>query len=124
MAFDCSYDYSKCSNCGELTCVTIESRVQKDKTRRRRKECTHCKERFTYYEVSEEFYKLALRNKRLVETIIKCLDLGSCTQSSHAVSVDVCDNCVYMRSGDCDFGFPDAGGTFASECSVFQRKTP
>jgi hypothetical protein len=123
MVFDRQYDFSKCSNCGELTCVTIESRLQKDKTRRRRKECTHCKARFTYYEVSEEFYKLALRNQKLVENIITCLDLNFCTQSSHAVSVDDCDNCVHMRSDRCYFDFPDAGGSFASECSMFERKT-
>jgi hypothetical protein len=123
MALDRIYDLSKCSKCKKQSCVTIESRLLKDKTRRRRKECTQCKERVTYYEVSENFYKLAVRNQQLVENIIKCLDLGSCTQSSHVVSVDVCDNCVHMRSGDCDFGFPDAGGSFASECSVFQRKT-
>lgn len=112
-----------CPKCRQQTCITIESRINKDNSRRRRKECSECGHRYTTYEVSEHFYKSSNLNQRRVDTITKCLNLNSSTQSTHALSDSFCDNCVYMCSYGCSFDFPDAGGTFATECSMFQRKS-
>jgi hypothetical protein len=112
-----------CPKCRQQTCITIESRINKDNSRRRRKECSSCKYRYTTYEVSEHFYKSSNLNQRRVDAIITCLNLDSTTQTTHDLSHASCDNCVYMCSYGCSFDFPDAGGTFANECSMFQRKT-
>jgi hypothetical protein len=114
---------SECPFCKQQTCITIESRINKDNTRRRRKECTECKHRYTAYEVSEEFYKTALVNQRAVDNFIKSLNLNLTPQLTHDFIADTCDDCVYMRSSGCSFDFPDAGGTFAGECSMFERET-
>jgi len=34
----------------------------------------------------------------------------------------VCEQCVHWRGDSrCDFGFPDAGGDFATDCSLFRQ---
>lgn len=114
---------SECPSCKQQTCITIESRINKDNTRRRRKECTECKHRYTAYEVSEEFYKTALANQRAVDNFIKSLNLNLTPQLTHDSIADTCDDCVHMRSSGCSFDFADAGGVFASECSMFERET-
>lgn len=124
-----SYDFrksfplqaSECPVCKQQSCVTIESRINKDNTRRRRKECTECKHRYTAYEVSESFYKRAIANQRAVDNFIKSLNLNLTLPKVYDFTVDTCDNCVYMRSSGCQFDFPDAGGVFAKECSMFER---
>lgn len=111
-----------CPKCRQQTCITIESRINKDNSRRRRKECSECKHRYTTYEVSEHFYKCSNLNQRRVDTITKCLNLSSSTQSAYDLPDSTCDDCVHMCSYGCSFDFPDAGGAFATECSMFQRK--
>lgn len=113
---------SECPKCKQQTCITIESRINKDNSRRRRKECTECGHRCTAYEVSENFYKTALANQRAIDNFTKSLNLNLIPLLTHESSSDTCDDCVYMRSFGCSFDFPDAGGTFASECSMFERE--
>lgn len=112
---------SECPVCKQQSCVTIESRINKDNTRRRRKECTECKHRYTAYEVSESFYKQAVANQRAIDNFTKSLNLSLTIPATHDFSVNTCDDCVYMRSSGCEFDFPDAGGVFAEECSMFER---
>jgi len=113
---------STCPKCKQQTCITIESRINKDNSRRRRKECTECGHRCTAYEVSENFYKTALANQRAIDNFTKSLNLNLMPLLTHEFSSDACDDCVYMLSSGCSFDFPDAGGTFASECSMFERE--
>lgn len=74
------------------------------------------------YEVSEEFYKTALVHKQLIDKFIQTLNLSSGLGASDAIALTTCDNCVHMRSYGCGFDFPDAGGSFAAECSMYERE--
>jgi transcriptional regulator NrdR family protein len=114
---------SICPKCKQQTAITIESRISKGDIRRRRKECTECSNRFTVYEVSEEFYKTALEHKSVIDKLIKSLNLNLVSDSKYESSSDTCDECVHMLSSGCSFEFPDAGGTFARECSMFERNS-
>lgn len=109
-----------CPVCKQRTAITLESRSNKDNSRRRRKECSECKHRFTTHEVSEEFYKTALTNKKALDTIMKCLNLNESSLINGESDGYDCGDCVHMRSFGCGFEFPDAGGNFANECSMFE----
>lgn len=37
-----------------------------------------------------------------------------------AEGVDLCTACKHWISGGCGFGFPDAGGDFATDCSLYE----
>lgn len=113
-----------CPVCKEQTAITLESRFNKDFSRRRRRVCTECKHRYTTYEVDEAFYKTALSNQRMVNNVIKCLNLSETLPSNNECDIYDCDDCVHMRSSGCSFDFPDAGGVFANECSMFERENP
>lgn len=102
---------SECPTCRTITCKTIESRKTKD-ARRRRKECITCGTRVTTYEVSSEFYSEAITNKTLIEKVINLFGVSK-------VKTKTCGECSYMVSSECSFGFPEAGGDFAEECSMF-----
>jgi len=122
MSFNYSPEsFSVCPFCRKQSCTVTESRINKDNTRRRRKTCKNCSKRHTVYEVSEEFYKKAVEHDRLIQQFIKSLNLGSDSPTLNALEHTTCDYCVHMRSSGCYFDFPDAGGTFASECSMFER---
>lgn len=112
---------SICPKCKQDTSITIESRITKSDVRRRRKECTSCSHRHTVYEVSEEFYKTAVENKNVIDRLIRSLNLSSVSGSTHESSTDTCDECVHMLPRGCGFDFPDAGGSFATECSMYER---
>jgi hypothetical protein len=114
----------ECPFCKQQTAITIESRLNKELSRRRRIECTECKNRYTTYEVSESFYKQAIVNQRAVDNFIKILNLKLSSESTYERPVDNCDDCIYMRASGCDLEFPEAGGTFAADCSMFEREPP
>lgn len=110
-----------CTACGDQNCVTIESRVTKE-SRRRRLECQSCGSRHTRHEVSEQFFKEAIANRKAVSAFLQCLNL---TSSENAVKqtceeVKHCENCVYMKADSCSFDFPEFGGSFAEECSMYE----
>ena len=112
---------STCPKCKQVTSITIESRITNSDVRRRRKECTSCSHRHTVYEVSEDFYKTAVENKNVIDKLIKSLNLSLVSGSTHESSNDTCDECVHMLPRGCSFDFPDAGGSFATECSMYER---
>jgi len=111
-----------CPVCKEQTAITLESRVNKDFSRRRRRVCTECNHRYTTYEVDEAFYKTAIANQRVVDKVIKCLNLSGSLPNNSEFDIHDCADCVHMRSSGCGFDFPDAGGTFANECSMFEHE--
>lgn len=111
---------STCPVCKNQSVVTIESHTNQDDSRRRRKHCIECNRRHTTYEVSEDFYKTAVSNKKTIDKITKCLNLNGILSTTDEPDTHFCDDCVYMHSYGCDFEFPDAGGTFANECSMFK----
>jgi len=106
---------SECPKCKTKTCETIESRKE-SLGQRRRKECTTCGHRQTTYEVSEEFFREARELKSNFAKIRSLLEV-----SSTSIISNTCDHCVHMVDAECSFDFPDAGGSFASECSLFSK---
>lgn len=113
-----------CPVCKQQTAITLESRSNKDASRRRRRACTECDHRYTTYEVDENFYRTAIINQRAIDKIIKCLNLDRSSFVNNDLVVHDCSDCVHMRSYGCSFDFPDAGGAFANECSMFEHENP
>lgn len=66
----------------------------------------------TTYEVSSEFYSESISNKTLLEQVINLFGVSKAKPKT-------CGECEYMVSSECSFGFPEAGGKFADECSMF-----
>ena len=104
---------SNCSNCGAAEVRVLETRPNRDAIRRR-KHCYHCGSREPTYEITQAQYKEleVLARPRKV--------LGSDESASIAL---LCQDCSNWHDGACSFGFPDAGGRFASDCSVFDAAT-
>lgn len=116
------YALTRCPACEETSVKVIESRETKgDSIRRRRRECRECGYRDTTYEVTESFFKLAKENKDIVSRIRKFVS-GSDEQAPEEnvnTSDTTCEQCSHMSSYGCAFDFPEAGGSFAEECSLF-----
>ena len=113
-----------CLLCGAHNCITVESRTTKD-SRRRRKECQTCKRRHTVHEVNERFFEEAIENRRLIKYITEKLKIQTVLPSDLTKNNShfTCDSCVHMMSSGCSFGFPEAGGNFATECSTYEAVT-
>ncbi len=107
---------TQCPECGEQGFRVIESRFVED-TKRRRKACEKCGHRMTTYEVSQKFYKTANHNAQIVGKLR--VALGTDASVGKRQKSATCDSCQYMTKGECLFGFPEAGGEFASECSTY-----
>lgn len=118
MAFDIR---DPCPFCNQKDCLTIDSRTTKI-SRRRRKECQTCKKKHTSHEVSEEFFKQAIENERLIKYFIKKLKIrNKFTPPSVGTETSItCESCAYMMSSGCSFDFPEAGDDFAEECSMYK----
>lgn len=107
---------SVCPKCGQLGFKVIESRTT-DGLTRRRKACAKCGHRTTTYEVTQAFYRTATQNAQIVDKLRSALGGHTPAQGRHNSAT--CESCQYMTKGECSFGFPEAGGTFASECSTY-----
>lgn len=108
--------FQRCPYCKEKASHVIESRKTQH-SRRRRKHCNACGRRETTHEVSEEFYKNAIKNLETLNRLRAAL-LGN----EFVTNQSVCDECVHWIEGECNFDFPEAGGTFANECSMFETQ--
>jgi hypothetical protein len=97
-----------CPQCGEQAYFVVESRKAQGIQRRRRC-CKTCGYRATTYEISATDYEL-LKKARYVETIFGEKDKSL-----------VCQSCSFWGAKGCSFGFPEAGGRFAEECSNYAR---
>lgn len=71
-----------------------------------------CGAKVTTYEVSSEFYSESITNKTLVEKVTNLFGVSKAKPKT-------CGECEYMISSECSFGFPEAGGEFADECTMF-----
>jgi transcriptional regulator NrdR family protein len=107
-----------CPSCGKHLFRVIESRnVNGIKRRRRACKNASCGHRETTYEIDASDYQL-LKKARAIEKIL----LGAET-SAHKEQV-FCSSCDNWVAGKCEFSFPEAGGRFAEECSLYRpRKT-
>jgi len=107
--------FQTCPYCKEKALQVIESKKARH-SRRRRKHCNACGKRQTTHEVSEDFYKDAIKNLETLNRLrAALLNHGPVTNQP------MCDECVYWLDGGCQFDFPEAGGTFARECSMFEN---
>lgn len=101
---------SSCPRCGERSYFVVESR-KTNGIQRRRRSCNSCGHKATTYEISSSDYEL-LRKARQVEKIFSDLS-GNKDQLT-------CESCKHWQDGSCDFSFPEAGGAFAEECSLYK----
>lgn len=78
-----------------------------------RRRCVHCDHAETTFEVTAQQmaeYELLLRLKTSISQV---LNPDACESS------DLCTSCSYWSNGSCSMQFPEAGGSFASECSCY-----
>jgi len=68
----------------------------------------------TTYEVSASDFKLILKAKQ-VERLF--FDRANTTRPNQKI----CASCHHWVNR-CTFGFPEAGGTFADECDLFEQR--
>ena len=98
-----------CSKCGANAVRVLETRPNRDSIRRR-KHCCSCGHRETTYEVSQAQYKELEVIARLRKV------LGG---DEPAAPKRHCQSCKHWDDGACDFGYPEAGGGFACDCSTY-----
>jgi hypothetical protein len=113
------FNEQRCPLCGEFGFATEESRKTREATRRRRV-CSSCDYRQTTYEVSQVWYREAQRNRDIVSKLEEVMGSrypgGTSKTRSFKFS---CSMCTFMTDRGCSFGFPEAGGDFATECSQY-----
>jgi hypothetical protein len=102
---------TNCSSCGACEVRVMETRSN-NKAIRRRKECLACKYRETTYEISQEQY-----NQLQTLDKVRAVLLGTDTPPSKPQLS--CFNCTHWSRGACGMDFPEAGGSFADECSCY-----
>lgn len=108
----------ECPNCLSQSFYVIEGKSVWNYKRRRRC-CEKCGYRATTYEVSKEDFELIREILRKKEEIRK--KQREKRAAAKAANQKVCANCVHWKNFECGFEFPDAGGIFAEECSLYER---
>lgn len=81
--------------------------------RRVRRMCSNCGHRHTVYEVGKEVLDELERDAALLKQMRILLDV-----QDRVVSIQ-CNSCTYWSNDGCTMDFPEAGGEFAGECSVY-----
>ena len=115
-------DFTKCPKCASHAFYVLETRSNKDYTRRRR-HCKECGHRETFYEISQERYrKFQKESKELEELMLKLrkLLLGDEEPTN---AKERCKACTYASHGKCALGFPEAFTPDAYDCSAFIART-
>jgi hypothetical protein len=108
--------YDKCRKCGGSRIKVIESTSLADHVRRRRK-CKDCDHRITTYEVEGDYLQ-TLRQSHETLNEIRALLGGKDPRGLLRVTRS-CNDCMYMEPEGCSMEFPEAGGDFAEECSLY-----
>lgn len=106
---------AECVSCKQNGLTVIESR-KSGKTIRRRKQCMYCKYRETTYELTQADYLHLTNIETLYKNIKKLIDGKTKPEKT-------CDQCAHMTRSGCAFDFPEAGGAFAEECSMYENNT-
>lgn len=104
----------ECPACKKDGLFVLESR-KSGTTTRRRKECSYCRHRETTYELFQDEY-FELKKTHTLFGKFKALI------ESATVENVMCSQCKHMDRLGCAFEFPEAGGNFAAECSMFEKK--
>lgn len=113
------FNEQRCPECNEYGFATQESRKTREATRRRRV-CSSCDYRQTTYEVSQVWYREAQKNRDIVSKLEEVMGLRSQGGADKTKSFKAfCSMCTFMTNRGCSFGFPEAGGDFATECSQY-----
>lgn len=137
--------HSQCPKCGNNG-RCIESRTRTDGARRRRIKCLACDHRWTQLVGGPPGYELPSTRRKLnadqIHAILASpLGYGRLAKEygvTQSVIVRIkkgityreitnslgpsCADCEHW-SGSCAFGFPEAGSTFAQECSLYASPT-
>lgn len=104
-----------CPKCGKQTVRCIETNKHINHIRRR-KVCKTCDHHYTTYEVSAEYFEQLKRAEETVKRIRSCFQFDS---TARVVTGKRCEDCMYMEPEGCSMEFPEAGGDFAEECSLY-----
>jgi hypothetical protein len=113
------FNSSPCPSCQHDSFKVIESRIAFETVRRRRKSCSACGHRETTYEVSQAFFVEAQSNAELLLRLKRALTGKDFPSSVLESSETSCLDCTYFEHNRCSFEFPEAGGSFARECTMF-----
>lgn len=89
-----------CPNCGERFLKVVESRLTREKYRRRRKHCQHCDHRIATIELPEQVADTYL-NRQAIQ----------CLQCNHNDK----------EKAQCDFTLPEYMTTDAQDCNFFGK---
>jgi hypothetical protein len=109
----------RCPKCDAPGYAFRESRRTQDAIRRRLV-CSSCGHRETVFEVSQSWYDEACSNARIISKLRTALGAGSPESLSETKAPEAsCLMCSFMSGKGCFFGFPEAGGEFAAECSQY-----
>jgi len=104
-----------CPKCGQRKFYVTESRRRKqDPARRFRRRCFNCNFSETTYEITAKQmkeYDLLLRLNTAISQVLN---------PPISESRKSCTSCSYWLHGSCSMQFPEAGGSFASECSLYE----
>ena len=107
-----TYVKTVCPKCNKAGLHVIESRYLKSTGfRRRRKECVHCKERFTTFEVSEEFYTIG-------KAVVKAI-----TPHFIHAKPSKCLGCIHnsAKRNVCSLELPEYMTAQSNECLYFNH---
>lgn len=102
---------TNCSACGAREVRVIETRAN-NQAIRRRKQCLACKHRETTYEISQAQYQQ-------LQTLDKLRAVLLGTDTPPPTPKLSCFNCTHWSRGKCAMDFPEAGGSFANDCSCY-----
>ena len=85
-------DLVPCEKCHMHSLKVLETRkVLMSNARRRRYECTSCSHRATRYEVTEEFYKQAIENERILHQLRLYIDRKPGVVNKHTKDCTTCE---------------------------------
>lgn len=103
-----------CEKCKSSKLRITESHlISEGRVRRVRRVCENCGHRHTLYEVSKEMLEQFEESAALLKQLRSVLGVQ---KRLHLVQ---CDSCIYWGNDGCSMDFPEAGGKFAGECSVY-----
>jgi len=110
-----------CPQCGNRTFRATEIRNREPQVRQRvpatriRRKCLTCKHAATSYEIDASQMKHFEKLQKFEEAVLKYMKLDT-------LEGDACYDCIHWDSKGCTMQLPEAGGTFAQDCSLFQKQ--
>jgi len=103
-----------CPKCGGRIRM-LNTEPNREGSRSRRYGCQDCGHRFSTIEVPLDWVE-ELRDLRQLRSQLRGLVGGS-----KVALIVSCDQCVHWYKDNCGLGIPEAGATFATDCSSFDH---